>query len=218
MHNLALLLVTLWLVTMPVSSSAQTGIDPIVITPIASVVGDQVTVLGSTYQITEMEFVRYDTDEVYIIKFPALNQPAVLEQPGQQLATISTQWVADSNTSMMSFPNQVLVSGFPAGAVEFKGSSHTFSHIVVADLPLPGNINVSYHHNLVLSIAVGPETIVNVTFSYNTMQEAEATIDNLIDAVPVVDVIARRDERILEIQQLRTLLNYIEIRVKSVQP
>ena len=40
----------------------------------------------------------------------------------------------------------------------------------------------------------------------------------LIDVIPLFDVIPKRDERIMQIEQLRTLLNYIEIRVKEIQP
>ena len=212
MYRITLIIFVLFFTSLSVSAQP---IPPITITPMQSAVGDTFMVLGQTYRIVEMEFIRYDTDEPYIIKFPALSKPATTTEPGLNTATVVTQWVDNSNAQIMLLPNQIQISGFPAGAVEAKGSQHNFFETLIPNVPLPGNLTVHYGLSLTLSVAIGPETIV--TIFYN-MQQQETTIDNLIDVIPLFDVIPMREQRIMEITELRTLLNYVQFRAKGTQP
>lgn len=174
-------------------------------------VGSKVTVNGTEYTIAQFEFPRFDTDDVYIIKFPAVGDFST----GSSVQISVQGAYADQEISALDNPNFTVtngINGFPT----FGWETPLYS----ANLSVNSSgrsFNASFSQSLSTHISVGDKTRVTLYLSIpsqtkkadNPTRSADAT--GLVSVYPPVKISSEREQIR---QNIRQLLSYVVIKKK----
>jgi hypothetical protein len=115
----------------------------------------------------------------------------------------------------MPLPLVTEISGFPARFIESLGTQHFYQEAVIPGSEATRVFELDYNVRITLQIAVGPETVISLSYGHLIADiDAVMTDDNLYDVIPLFDVIPQRAIRRQQLDMLRTLFDHIEIRAK----
>lgn len=167
------------------------------------------TIGGVTYTIVQFEVPRFDSDEVYLLKFPAAEADLT--------ATYSYQRVDASG----AYPGDA--AGFVpirvttlSGFNTLIGESFNFSSTLTNDSS-GRRVQNAFSQGIGASILLGPETRISLHFGSrrlsgeNTDPVSSADASNLTTVYPPTRV---RRHRPITRQQLRNVLSYVSLRKK----
>lgn len=181
-------------------------------------VGSKVTVNGTEYTIAQFEFPRFDTDDVYIIKFPAVGDFSTGNNGsnGNVYAQLSVQGAyTNQEISALDSPNFTVnngINGFPT----FGWESPNYS----ASLSVSGSgrsFSTSFSQHLSTHIFVGDKTKLSLYLSAPIQTKNASSPIRSADAtahVPVYPNVKISSEREQIRQNTRQLLSYVVIKKK----
>ncbi len=175
-------------------------------------VGSKVTVNGTEYTIAQFEFPRFDTDDVYIIKFPATGDFST----GNTGSSVFVQGAyTDQEISALDSPNFTVtngINGFPTFGWESPNYSASLS------VSSSGrSFSTSFSQNLSTHIWVGDKTKLSLYLSAPTQTKNASSPIRSADAtalVPVYPNVKISSEREQIRQNTRQLLSYVVIKKK----
>jgi hypothetical protein len=177
-------------------------------------VGSKITVGSVTYTIAQMEVPRFDTAEVYLLKFPSGNDFAT----GNSSESISVAgcYAPETYAYAFSYSRITSLNGFDTLVNEAFNYSQ---QLAVSD----SGRTISNHFTQSLSTAVhlGPQTRIYLSLNIPSYTQSElkgsnptrsADASGIISVYPPVLTSGQRDT---ERQNLLTLLSYVTIKKKT---
>lgn len=191
------------------TSSPGTSPQNFAVSQVDLAVGSTVVVSGTTYTIAQVEVPRFDTDEIYLLKFPS---------KGNYLSEIASETIQVSG-------------GYSGGYVGFDSSMVTTlsgfdvligeRHMLTTTFQVSNSgrsVSNSHYHYISAYVLLGPETSVTLYFASPSTTSQGTSVSRSSDAsgiatiYPPVSASSVREQKKLE---MRDLLKYVSLVKKT---
>ena len=167
------------------------------------------------FQVFEDDFVRFDTNAPYVVKFPVLGvsgagtttyQPSVVVQWSAAGVSLIDRWNAGVWVDTNAFETEI--GGFPAvvSQVFFSASSWT------KPAPPGPSYNLNFSLTTTVVIDVGPETRVTLGWGCTNVAFARPTGNSQVGLIPLGRAIPNRVRRNALMQEMADMFHHVMVR------